>query len=350
MTDYVDAPFPEHDPRINYFIRGAAIQNFGDFLPAILADELLATPRIEADMYLLVGSVISENHVRHLLIGTDGQREGSVAFWGCGARDAQPLPAHLTRHWHYCSVRGPLTRDALQLPGDTVLGDPGLLAPLFHTPREHPETAGKTVCIAHVHDPKPEEELRAMSGCEVILRPQCRATQGGLRELLDKIASASFVLTGSLHGAIIACAYGRPFAFWNTGHVDVPFKWRDFARSVAIPEQFVANLAEGYKLYNEEIEPSYRPLSMTAILDACPFAVKPSALIRAMVKDGLLPAEQEPRLVELFAALPSESKPVIQHWLRSSAQWRRNSLGLRSTLKREAMQAVARFRRQITPD
>jgi hypothetical protein len=97
---------------------------------------------------------------------------------------------------------------------------------------------GRTICIPHIHEPKPHDELLRLSGAELILSPEIDASEDALRDLLDKIASAEFVLTGSLHGAIIACAYKRPFAFWDSGHVDVPFKWEDFARSVNIPAIF----------------------------------------------------------------------------------------------------------------
>src|SRR5580704_18169510 len=50
--------FREHDPRINYFVKGAPTQNFGDYLPQILAKEFMLHPRVDADIYRLVGSVI----------------------------------------------------------------------------------------------------------------------------------------------------------------------------------------------------------------------------------------------------------------------------------------------------
>ena len=349
LTPYADTEFPEQDSRLNYFVRGKDVQNFGDYLTEIMAYEMLTSARMEADMFLLVGSVISANHVRHLLLDTAGQRSGSVVFWGCGVRNSTPLPAQLTRNWHFCSVRGPLTRDVLQLPADTVLGDPGLLAPLFHTPQPNPATLGKSICIPHVHDPKPHSELLAMSGCDAIISPECPSTQAGVREVLDKIASADFVLTGSLHGAIIACAYGRPFAFWNTGHVDAPFKWRDFAQSVSISEQFATDLADGRRLYDGQIAPSYRPVSMTALLDACPFAVRPSVMVRAMVHDGLLAAEDEARLVAAFSELQSEQQRSKEEWNRISQAWRRDQASIRSTISRYAMQSLARFRGQFAP-
>jgi hypothetical protein len=31
-------------------------------------------------------------------------------------------------------------------------------------------------------------------------------------------------LAGALHGAIIACAYRVPFAYYDSGKIDLPFK------------------------------------------------------------------------------------------------------------------------------
>jgi hypothetical protein len=45
--------FREHDSRINYFVKGAPTQNFGDYLPQILAKEFMLHPRVEADIYRL---------------------------------------------------------------------------------------------------------------------------------------------------------------------------------------------------------------------------------------------------------------------------------------------------------
>jgi hypothetical protein len=55
--------FREHDPRINYFVKGAPTQNFGDYLPQILAKEFTLHPRVEADIYRFVGSVIDSSWI-----------------------------------------------------------------------------------------------------------------------------------------------------------------------------------------------------------------------------------------------------------------------------------------------
>ena len=47
--------FRELDARVKYFVRSAAVQNFGDYLPELLAHALLLQPRVDADIYRLIG-------------------------------------------------------------------------------------------------------------------------------------------------------------------------------------------------------------------------------------------------------------------------------------------------------
>jgi hypothetical protein len=140
------------------------------------------------------------------------------------------------------------------------------------------------VCMPHTQDQKSCDEMLEISGADVLIHPRVSATETALRELLDKIASAGFLLTGSLHGAILACAFKRPFAFWDNGHVDIPFKWRDFAASINMPPIFVRNITEGIAFYDSVAEKIAVP-RLTAILDVCPFVARPSALLRAMAYD-----------------------------------------------------------------
>lgn len=278
--------FRELDPRIDYFVKHAARQNFGDYLPELFCQTLLTYPKVDADAFRLVGSVIEERWIRQDLRRANGHVRGLIAYWGCGARQATPIAPATLAHCLFFGVRGALTRDLLRLPADTVLGDPGLLAPLFHPPRPHPLTTGKAICMPHIHDRRAPNDLLAFSGAEVLVHPEIDASAAALREILDKIASASFVLTASLHGAIIACAYGRPFAFWDNGHVDLPFKWEDFATSVGVPSIFVQDLGEAQQLYAARIRPLLGLPSRAALLDTAPFVARPAALLRALALDG----------------------------------------------------------------
>ena len=152
------------------------------------------------------------------------------------------------------------------------------------------------------------------------MRPAVQATERALRHILDRIAGARFVLSASLHGAITAFAYGRPFAFWDNGHVDVPFKWHDFAESIDVPCQFARDVPAGMALYDEVLVPRAKPLALTPILDVCPFAVRPAALVRALLHDGRVPPDATPeRLCRELETLPSMQTAMIQAMQHVSA-------------------------------
>jgi len=327
--------FREHDPRINYFVKGAPTQNFGDYIPQILAKEFMLHPRVEADIYRLVGSVIDSSWILRDLRHSIGSQSGHIAFWCCGMRTNAPLDPKVQAMCSFFGVRGPLTRDLLKLPEDTVLGDPGLLAPLFHTPSKVPRYENRTVCIPHIQDVKPDAELLKMSGADLVLRPEIAATEHALHQILNKIASASFVLTGALHAAIIACAYGRPFAFWDNGHVDVPFKWQDFARSINISCTFVENVAEGKKTYSGSIAPQLRILPLSPILQICPFFIRPSALLRALSHDGRLCMDDARLAAQALEDLDCFRPSTVYRLQDWSARYRAN---------RERMQQIIRVR------
>jgi hypothetical protein len=316
--------FREHDSRINYFVKGAPTQNFGDYLPQILAKEFMLHPRVEADIYRLVGSVIDSTWILRDLRHTIGSQRGHIAFWCCGMRTNVPLDPKVQAMCSFFGVRGPLTRDLLKLPENTVLGDPGLLAPLFHTPSKVPRYENRAVCIPHIQDIKPDAELLEMSGADLVLRPEIAATEHDLHQILNKIASASFVLTGALHAAIIACAYGRPFAFWDNGHVDIPFKWQDFAASINIPCTFVENVAEGRKIYSGSIAPQLRILPLSPILQICPFFVRPSALLRALSHDGRLRMDDARLAAQALEDLDCFRPSTVCQLQEGSARYRAN--------------------------
>ncbi len=333
------AGFREHDSRITYSVIGAPTQNFGDYLPELLAKEFILHPRVEADIFRLIGSVIDNAWILRDLRHTIGLQSGHIVFWCCGMRTGEPLDPKVQAMCSFFGVRGPLTRNSLGMPPATAMGDPGLLAPLFHKPRVLPGYANRPVCIPHFYDPKPANELLKSSGADVVLRPEIPATEQALREILDKIANASFVLTGSLHGAIIACAYGRPFAFWDNGHVDIPFKWSDFASSVNIPCVFVRNVKEGWEAYRD-FAPQIRIPPLAPILEVCPFVVRPSALLRALCHDGRLRRDEARIAAQALDELGCYQPNMVLQLQGQSAKYRAN----RETLQRMICVQAGRVR------
>ena len=278
----------ESDYRITYWRKGLQRQNFGDFLSelfvgAFSSGGLLSCrsgkPRDRYESIHLIGSVISAQNIEHDLEHAGIGTKPAIAFWGCGKRDHAPIPADLLQHCDFFGVRGPLTRSALGLPMGTPIGDPALLLPLLYRPKPSPVSSGRTICVPHFLEPLSDEELLKRTGADAVIRPNLPANPAALHEMIDALADARFVLAGALHGAIVACAFGTPFSFFDSGYIDVPFKWEDFSASVNIPCRFATSVPEGIEIYHSEIKTNYRELPAEPIL-ACAPIVPPRVLFR----------------------------------------------------------------------
>lgn len=135
--------------------------------------------------------------------------------------------ASMKSDYNFECVRGPLTADLLNLSGETAVTDGAILAPLLWPAA--PKT-GRTIVIPH---------WKSLKGCEAEWRLACE--QAGCRlvspmqpveTVLGEISSAGRVLTESLHGAVIADAYGVPWSAWRCSIGFSEFKWMDWALSI----------------------------------------------------------------------------------------------------------------------
>lgn len=213
---------------------------------------------------LVIGSLLTSADLRRI--------GGPIDIWGCGWKGAEAIEG-FEGDLSFHAVRGPLTAAGLCPGGNVAVGDPALLVPyLFpRTPRPH----GRTLLLQHLDRVESAEARRRAvgSGCDEVRSPFVYAAVGWdtfgrvppgmvLRDLrrwwrlrrpgvhslwatLDRIAGADFVLTGSLHGAILAQAYGVPWAAYDDGCVDSPSKWRDWGAYVGVPVSFTRSLDEG---------------------------------------------------------------------------------------------------------
>ena len=194
-----------------------------------------------------------------------------------------------------------------------------MLLPLLYGPRPSTTTKGKAICVPHFEDRKSDEELLAISRADVVIRPNIKNSIKDLLRILDDIASARFVLAGSLHSAIVACAYGVPFCFWDNGHLDVPFKWRDFSGSVNIGTSFVTSVEDGRNVYDGLHRKNLKRPPLFPILAAAPFHVKKPLLLAAAISDAangnhaadLDPLALEEIMEKCHSAAPSEPEESI---------------------------------------
>lgn len=244
---------------------------------------------------LMIGSLLNPTDLARIPL--------PAAVWGCGWRGEQ-LPLAYREKLHIHAVRGPHSVRGLGLPDDTPMGDPALLLPLL-APQHFP-AHDRAVVIPHFLRVNllPRHERLQRTGCHEVLTPmviqaQQVATSQGKRELLAmgrqwlklgffphrpwgavaRVAGAGFVLTGSLHGAILAQAYGVPWAAYDDGYVNAPAKWEDWAAYLGVRLTFVATLAEGMRWWQSTGRHG-TVRGPESLLEAFPYPLPPKAPAR----------------------------------------------------------------------
>lgn len=169
----------------------------------------------------------------------------AAVVWGSGLRAASTAQSREVIRRSvgtFAAVRGPRTRDALGLPMDTPLGDPGLLAPaLLEGKAERRGT--HAVVIPHFRTWSNEasrSQMRALTnlGYRVVAPNQDPV------DVVRAIGNAAVVYTSSLHGLIVADALGIPAALVRFGNSDLlgepEFKYLDYFESVQSSPRWIA--------------------------------------------------------------------------------------------------------------
>jgi glycosyltransferase involved in cell wall biosynthesis len=268
---------------VEHWLKGNKTQNFGDFLSCLLLHRLFLAKALPASSIYIIGSVIDDGVIARN--ATHDSEPNSMIFWGCGLRDEKGISPAARQRIDIRAVRGPLTRSILELGDSVPVGDPGLLVPSLYSTRATDDLTGRNVLVPHILDSRPDNELRRQSGCDIILRPGIGNELPELERFIDCLVSARFVLTGSLHAAIVRAAYGRPFGFWDSGQIDVPFKWHDFAASVSIPCRFLSTLEVAEAHYQENVKSALTIPPLWPLLTVAPLIVRTDAAIRIIQRD-----------------------------------------------------------------
>lgn len=266
--------------RTHYSGDNNVFQNLGDAINPYILNGLgfeCVSYRIGDDQVLNpgrcllgIGSLLSSDMLRNLSLPLD--------VWGTGWRGKDS--AFFDRSdIRFHAVRGPLTAEGFDLPPKQPMGDPALLMPLLFSRRVEPHK--QSILIPHIYRVSSLLAMQRASaaGCSKIVFPLVYArlslatlksidlkgtltdawnwrgyNQAGIHsvwQLIDIISGASFVLTGALHGAILAQAYGVPWAAYNDGYLDVPPKWADWGAYLGIKLSFVKTLKQGHEWWND---------------------------------------------------------------------------------------------------
>lgn len=244
--------------------------NFGDLLSRWLATKISGYETVEVrgerPNYVAIGSII-------------GMAKPTSIVWGTGSFGFDPNET-ICETATYLAVRGPLTRSKLAMSGvvcPRIYGDPALLTPEFYRPDIKP--VHEVGVVLRWSEDKWNNALKGDGIKKIFLKTD------EIEKTIDEILSCKRIITSSLHGLIIADAYGIPSAWLAS---DTPngreFKYWDYFASVdknRPPQVYdmsqsgltARKLLEEFKFDDREIK-----FDADALKGACPFGWGPVAV------------------------------------------------------------------------
>lgn len=190
--------------------------NFGDHLAKVVVIKLLADrghlleeETAESRRLFSVGSVL------HFAGDND-------VVWGSGVNGKVDPRHHTFRDLDVRAVRGPLTRNFLMERGidvPEVYGDPALLLPYLFPQRFARHTQSPYVVVPNLHDLAIAQKMRLHHVVSPI---------SSWNRCVTDILKGELVISSSLHGIIIAEAYGIPARYLRLSETENIFKYNDY--------------------------------------------------------------------------------------------------------------------------
>lgn len=171
-------------------------------------------------------------------------------IWGSGMISPRHLP--MSNELNVLALRGPLTKKCLEdfgvkMTEPVVYGDPAVLLPFIYSPKKLKTT--KTGIVPHYTDIE-EVEVKYR---EQELRGEVRIIDPRLpiEQFIDEISACGYIYSSSLHGLIIADAYGvsNERIVFGDKLIGGDFKFNDYELSQEfITSKTMEQLVEALKL------------------------------------------------------------------------------------------------------
>lgn len=227
---------------IAYWWDPGRLNNFGDALNPILIEALSGRKVVHSSrvvnlarkpVYCAIGSILHQVD------------RSNAVVWGSGFMDSGDTMKKHPKEVR--AVRGPLTRGKLLELGvecPEVYGDPALLCPILF----EPSTAKRYSLgfVPHYVDKESPllDKFRTMSSVSMI------DVAGGVEDVIRGITECEVIASSSLHGLIVADAYGIP-SIWvkMSGKLKGDdFKFHDYFLSVGRRDTAPVQLSDGTTL------------------------------------------------------------------------------------------------------
>lgn len=221
------------DMRLNGHIGGADAErnpyNLGDFLGNVIVNWMLDKKGLSLDDYV--------EHKKHLFTVGSGAVKSyqNMTMWGSGVERELPqrFRRFFQRSWYrkldIRAVRGPKSREYLMRLGHRVpevYGDPAILMPLIYSDL----TGGggneeydisiipQLVTEKGIREKYPDAHIISMN-------------TNDYKSVIDQIVQSKLIISSSLHGVILADAYGVPSVWYRGLGKDIDFKYLDYYAS-----------------------------------------------------------------------------------------------------------------------
>lgn len=224
--------------------RGRSFVNFGDYISLKLVERIVNNPlrtytkahKTVEKKILGTGSIISFANDHDIV-------------WGSGINGKLLKPKYYRFNGlDIRCVRGPLSRqfiiEHLHLHCPEIYGDPALLFPYFFpefTRKENP--SHDYLIIPHYSE---EDDFSKEEWDNVVY------STDPWDEVVEKILDSRFVISSSLHGIIIAEAYGIPARLLKVSNNEPLFKYQDYYSGTGRPNfSYATNINEALEMGGE---------------------------------------------------------------------------------------------------
>ncbi|QJR80187.1 polysaccharide pyruvyl transferase family protein [Alteromonas pelagimontana] len=191
--------------------------NIGDYVAYDLVNRIIAMKGKQiTDKKDHSNKLVSVGSVLHFANTGD-------TIWGTGLNKKMADKVNRFKKLDVRAVRGPLTRDYLMkrdIEVPQIYGDPAILLPYFY-PKKLMEQPQKKdfIIINHMND-----DMAKYAGHEEHLVTPMQYPGS----FIESIVNSKLVISSSLHGVIIAEAYGVPAIFFDSGSGEAMFKYEDY--------------------------------------------------------------------------------------------------------------------------
>ncbi|WP_298933751.1 polysaccharide pyruvyl transferase family protein [uncultured Ramlibacter sp.] len=230
--------------------------NFGDHLSKIVVDAILAGKgRVLEEEVPKTRNLLAVGSILHFA------NTGDV-IWGSGVNGKIAPAAHRFTSLDVRAVRGPLTRDFLQELGiqvPPVYGDPALLLPRLFPGRFRASASKPYVVVPNLHDLRHFAQLPIGT----VVSPM-----DSWNRCVEEILQAELVIASSLHGLIIAEAFGIPARYLRVSQTESLFKYRDYVLGTGRTELVFAKTVDQALEMGGMEHPTF---DSQALLDAFPW-------------------------------------------------------------------------------